>query len=165
MQGVDNALYSLTTQVIRKSEKNPTDPEAKGFNELVIYEEVPYEYILGPKEKIVFQIKSSEKTFFLYARASSPVTVCMTEDIFQPPFEPNCEVNKKNFTEVEDLITLDKGKVANIGVTNDKDKSVTLKLIASKQMAICEPASLNTLMVKQILDKGKDEDGISYHCL
>lgn len=67
--------------------------------------------------------------------------------------------------EIEDVVTLNKGKVANIGVTNDKDRSVNLKITVSKQVAMCEPAFLNTLLTKQIMDKGKDEDGITYHCL
>ena len=66
---------------------------------------------------------------------------------------------------MEDTITLDKGNIANIGVTNSKNKSITLKIMISKEIAICEPGMLNTLYVKQILDQGKDDEGISFHCL
>lgn len=36
VQGVDNAYYSITTQIIRKSEANPTKKNGTGYNELIV---------------------------------------------------------------------------------------------------------------------------------
>lgn len=165
VEGVENALYSLTTQVIRKSEADPTDPDAKGYNELIVREEIPYEYVLNAKEKVVFQLRSTQPEFLLIAKASAPVDVCFTENLTQPPFAPNCEVREKQFTTFSEVVYLDKGNIVNIGVGNPSDKNVTLKIMMSKKAALCETAPLNSLMEKFIGEKGKDDDGVSEHCL
>ena len=59
VEGIENAYYSITLQLIRNSEKDHKDKDNKGYNELVLKEGIPYEFIISPKEKMVFQLRPS----------------------------------------------------------------------------------------------------------
>ena len=49
VHGIENAYYSIELQLIRNSEKKPTDDGNIGYNELIIRETIMYEYVINSK--------------------------------------------------------------------------------------------------------------------
>lgn len=66
VEGIENAYYSITLQLIRDSEKDHKDDGNKGYNELIIKEGIPYEFVIAPKDKMIFQLHPSDKEFMFH---------------------------------------------------------------------------------------------------
>lgn len=102
--------------------------DTKGYNEIIIIEGISYQFNIKAKSKEVYQIHSKENTFGLDISSLLPVELCMTEQLKKAPFPPNCEViellSKSKIYE----ITLERGKIGNIGVTNNNDKDVKFNI-------------------------------------
>lgn len=52
-----------------------------------------------------------------------PLDLCMTEELTQPPFKPNCEVSEKLTKNELEQVQMERGTVGNIGVINNNDKT------------------------------------------
>jgi len=126
VQGIENAYYSLYRQLIRESESNPDDKgnNNEGYNEIIIQENIQYDFFIKPKEKLIVQMHSTVSEYDLVIESHLPLDLCMTENLDKSPFSPNCEI-AETLTKNERMgIKMDKGLIGNMGVTNNNDKSV-----------------------------------------
>ena len=67
-------------QFIRESEKD-MDKNNTGYNEIIIKEKTPYEFVVPPEEKIVLQFHPEERVFFVHLFSTLSFDVCMTTNI------------------------------------------------------------------------------------
>ncbi len=64
VQGIENAYYSLYLQLIRQSESEPVDKtNSEGYNEIIVQENLPYDFFIKPKENIIVQLHSTVPEF------------------------------------------------------------------------------------------------------
>lgn len=73
VQGVENAYYSLYLQLIRQSEINPDKNNTEGYNEIIILENVQYDFFIKPKEKIIIQMHPTVNEFDLVVGSHLPL--------------------------------------------------------------------------------------------
>lgn len=66
--------------MIRESEK-PTDKDQKGYNELIIFEGINYEYVISANDKMILQLHSKEMKYYVRMTSNLPLDVCMTENL------------------------------------------------------------------------------------
>ncbi len=130
--GKQNAYYSIQLQLVKEDQRNWWNRTHPGgdFNKIIIVEDIPYEFTIPGKSKQVYQIHSKSKEFIMDISSTIPVQVCMTETLTLPPFKPNCE-EEDNLTKNRIYeVSLEKGLIGNIGVsnTNDKDTKFSIKL-------------------------------------
>ena len=107
-----------------------------------------YEYVMAPKEKMIFQLYPKEKNFMTHITSSLPIQICMTENLASPPFPSNCDVLVKNITKLNEEIVMEEGNIANFGVLNINDRNVTFKIRISSEEALCYEAELGIIMTK-----------------
>lgn len=100
-------------------------------------------------------------------KASSVVEICMTEDLERPPFNPNCDIRNETFLSINQKLYLDKGTVGNIGIKNNNNENVTIRIqiLGNKTEGKCQVTQMNQFMFKRIKKDGKDTDGDEDHCL
>ena len=95
VDGREAAYYSLQLQLIKKQEKQEYEKKdtqkGKGFNEIIIIEDIPYEFVIPAKSKVVYQMHVKETNFIIDMNALLPLELCLTENLELPPFAPNCE--------------------------------------------------------------------------
>jgi hypothetical protein len=127
--GKEAAYYSVQVQLIKDSDRewwrrpHGDRNQSKGYNEIVIFEDIPYEFTIEANEKAVYQLHTKEMRFYLEMSSLLPVELCMTEEIAKPPFAPNCE-ESSNLTSRQMMdVQMERGKIGNIGVTNNNNKT------------------------------------------
>jgi hypothetical protein len=151
--GKENAYYSVQLQIIKEGEMqwfNRTHPPGgKGYNEIIIVEGIPYEFNIKAESKEVFQIHSKESTFTLDITSLLPLELCMTENLKRAPFPPeNCE-ELQNLTKSQTFdVTLEKGKIGNIGVTNHNKKDVKFNIRFSNNKTVKPIEDFSSLNLK-----------------
>lgn len=81
--GKEAAYYSVQLQLLKENERNwwnRTHPsKGKGYNEIILVEDIPYEFNIEPKEKVVCQLHSKKDDFVLEISSLLPLELCMTE--------------------------------------------------------------------------------------
>lgn len=92
--GQESAYFSVQLQLMKEGERqwwhqNKTN-SSKGYNEIIIVEDIAYEFVIAPKSKEVYQIHSKDRKFLLDMTAHLPLELCMTEKLTEAPFAPNC---------------------------------------------------------------------------
>ena len=126
----------MQLQLVKESEMMPwwnrnrtqDGPPNKGYNEVIIIADIPYEFTIPPNSKQVYQLHSKNNKFMMDISSHLPLELCMTEDMTKPPFAPNCEVMEHLSKNKIYDVTLERGKIGNIGVTNNNDKEVKMNI-------------------------------------
>ena len=102
--------------------------KGKGYNEIVIFEDIPYEFTIGPNEKAVYQVHTKQDRFYLEMSTLLPVDICMTEKIEHAPFPPNCQESERLTGKQLLDVQMEEGKIGNIGVHNNNNKTNKFKV-------------------------------------